>query len=255
MAQKVGRRDFVKSAIFGVLGCFGAGTIAGYLGCALKKTDSPSGSVEDCAEDFCEEHDTESLEAMLDEAEMDACDPEKYEILITLDQPKMYIFNQSSIIKTFDLAVGADMPDRKTPPGDYFIYSKTQNPGWYPPDNIENIEKLRKKYPEGYIIGDDKRNPIRLYWIELREVDNPEKKMDFSFGLHGTNNPNSIGKHISHGCIRMTDEGILYVAKKIPRGTIVRIRKEYPVEALSNLFDCSAYDINKNAVASEPKSQ
>jgi len=43
--------------------------------------------------------------------------------------------------------------------------------------------------------------------------------------IHGTNNPNSIGKHISHGCIRMDNEIIQELSKQVKRGDIVIIQK------------------------------
>ena len=42
-------------------------------------------------------------------------------------------------------------------------------------------------------------------------------------GIHGTNNPASIGKDVSHGCIRMSNAGITRLAKRLPLGTPVEI--------------------------------
>lgn len=42
-------------------------------------------------------------------------------------------------------------------------------------------------------------------------------------GLHGTNDPGSIGKDVSHGCIRMHNADITYLASLLPLGTPVRI--------------------------------
>jgi lipoprotein-anchoring transpeptidase ErfK/SrfK len=43
-------------------------------------------------------------------------------------------------------------------------------------------------------------------------------------GLHGTNDPKTIGKDVSHGCIRMTNENITRLAKSLPLGVPVVIR-------------------------------
>lgn len=43
--------------------------------------------------------------------------------------------------------------------------------------------------------------------------------------IHGNNNPSSIGKYASHGCIRMDNEVIKQLAKEVKRGDIVIIRK------------------------------
>jgi lipoprotein-anchoring transpeptidase ErfK/SrfK len=42
-------------------------------------------------------------------------------------------------------------------------------------------------------------------------------------GLHGTNDARGIGHDVSHGCIRMRNADITYLAKLLPLGTPVRI--------------------------------
>lgn len=43
------------------------------------------------------------------------------------------------------------------------------------------------------------------------------------YGIHGTNRPNSIGQHLSHGCIRMQNRDVLELYDLIPVGTKVTI--------------------------------
>ena len=42
--------------------------------------------------------------------------------------------------------------------------------------------------------------------------------------IHGTNNPESIGFAVSHGCVRIRNEDVLKVFRLAPAGTPVRIR-------------------------------
>lgn len=42
--------------------------------------------------------------------------------------------------------------------------------------------------------------------------------------IHGNNNPASIGKHASHGCIRMDNEVIKKFAEEVPNGSYVLIK-------------------------------
>jgi len=42
-------------------------------------------------------------------------------------------------------------------------------------------------------------------------------------GLHGTDDPGSVGRAVSHGCIRLSDEDITYLADLLPLGTPVEI--------------------------------
>ncbi len=42
-------------------------------------------------------------------------------------------------------------------------------------------------------------------------------------GIHGTNDPGTLGKDVSHGCIRMSNTGITRLAKALPLGVPVVI--------------------------------
>ncbi len=44
-----------------------------------------------------------------------------------------------------------------------------------------------------------------------------------ALGLHGTNDPSGLGKDVSAGCIRMSNEGITKLAAVLPLGTPVEI--------------------------------
>lgn len=39
--------------------------------------------------------------------------------------------------------------------------------------------------------------------------------------IHGNNNPSSLGKHSSHGCVRMDNDVIIQLARQVKRGDIV----------------------------------
>ena len=43
-------------------------------------------------------------------------------------------------------------------------------------------------------------------------------------GIHGTNDPSSIGKDVDYGCIRMSNAGITRLKDRLPLGTPVEIR-------------------------------
>jgi lipoprotein-anchoring transpeptidase ErfK/SrfK len=48
---------------------------------------------------------------------------------------------------------------------------------------------------------------------------------DTRYGIHGTDEPNSIGKDESHGCVRMKKEDIEELFDLVPKGTPVTITK------------------------------
>ncbi|MFC0210921.1 L,D-transpeptidase [Paenibacillus chartarius] len=92
-----------------------------------------------------------------------------------------------------------------TPEGQFSISNKIKNP-WY----------LRKNIP-----GGDKRNPLGTRWLGL-SVPNTG---GYTYGIHGTNNPYSIGGSVSSGCIRMRNRDVEWLYRHIPVGTPVTIRE------------------------------
>jgi lipoprotein-anchoring transpeptidase ErfK/SrfK len=46
---------------------------------------------------------------------------------------------------------------------------------------------------------------------------------DGVIGIHGTNDPSGLGKDVSHGCIRMSNAGIIKLARILPLGVPVQI--------------------------------
>lgn len=46
---------------------------------------------------------------------------------------------------------------------------------------------------------------------------------DGVIGIHGTNDPSSIGKDVSHGCLRVSNDAIDMLAKRLPLGVPVEI--------------------------------
>lgn len=48
---------------------------------------------------------------------------------------------------------------------------------------------------------------------------------DGQVGIHGTNNPRVLGTDVSHGCIRISNQAITRLARRLPLGTPVVIRR------------------------------
>lgn len=65
------------------------------------------------------------------------------------------------------------------------------------------------------------------------------------YGIHGTNNPASIGKAVSNGCIRMYNQDVNYVYSLAPIGTEVTnvssqaTDRYYVVQPGDTLYDIS----------------
>lgn len=90
-----------------------------------------------------------------------------------------------------------------TPEGLYTVTVKATNP----------------YYRKTNIVGGDPNNPLGTRWIGFDANDTDGR----IYGLHGTNNPSSIGSYASNGCVRMQNEIIESIYGYIPIGTKVLI--------------------------------
>jgi hypothetical protein len=86
---------------------------------------------------------------------------------------------------SFPVAVG--QPAYPTPDGHFTIISKVENPTWTPPPDAP--------WAQGAVpIPPGPGNPLGTRWMGLSAP---------GVGIHGTDDPASIGYSVSHGCIRM----------------------------------------------------
>ena len=65
-----------------------------------------------------------------------------------------------------------------------------------------------------YVLRPGPRNPVGVMWIALNKK---------GIGIHGTNDPGSIGHAASHGCIRLANWDVVRLATKIKPGNSVSI--------------------------------
>jgi lipoprotein-anchoring transpeptidase ErfK/SrfK len=65
-----------------------------------------------------------------------------------------------------------------------------------------------------YLLPPGPRNPVGVTWIALNKK---------GIGIHGTNDPGSIGHAASHGCIRLSNWDVVRLATKIKSGDSVSI--------------------------------
>lgn len=99
------------------------------------------------------------------------------------------------------ISVATGKEEDLTPEGLFTVTVKAVNP-YYRKKNIE---------------GGDEKNPLGTRWIGFDARDTDGR----TYGIHGTNNPASIGHYVSEGCIRMQNEAIESLYDYIPIGTKV----------------------------------
>jgi len=105
--------------------------------------------------------------------------------------------------------------DDSTPIGTWMIepHRKLKHPTYYSPRG------------EGVIAADDPKNPLGGYWIGLTGTEG-QAVGKMSYGIHGTIDPNSIGKQSSMGCIRLRADDIAMVYDMMVEGKSTVVVKE-----------------------------
>ena len=108
-----------------------------------------------------------------------------YSIEVSINNRTLHLKKDGLLLRTYPIAVGRILFG--TPVGDYVIVNRAPNPG----------------------------GPFGALWMSLSKL---------SYGIHGTNDPSSIGKAVSKGCIRMFNQDVIHLASIVPNGTAVSIR-------------------------------
>ena len=100
------------------------------------------------------------------------------------------------------------------------INSKQEWPDWYPPiEMIErqpDLKKQTQKLQSGIGVAGGPRNPLGARAMYLWQ-----NNKDTLFRIHGTLEPASIGKSVSSGCIRMVNQDVIDLYKRVAIGTKV----------------------------------
>lgn len=137
-------------------------------------------------------------------------------IVINLPELRLYYYpTNCHCVMTFPIAIGRY--EWKTPTVTTSVINKEKDPYWKVPDSIkEAAAKKGKFWPD--VVPPGPENPLGKFALRLGYE---------SYLIHGTNEPDSIGKRASSGCIRLYPQDIEQLFTKVPVGTPVRIVDEW----------------------------
>jgi L,D-transpeptidase ErfK/SrfK len=139
---------------------------------------------------------------------------------LVLDRSRrlLTVFENGRPLRRFPVAVG--MPGWETPVGTFQVMEKTINPVWEHPQKGTHT-------PAG------PANPLGSRWIGFhqdcqgRRGWDGEQMLDIKgcvvTGFHGTPNRWTVGRALSHGCVRLHDEDVREVFELVSIGTPVTV--------------------------------
>ena len=120
-----------------------------------------------------------------------------FSIVVDKSQNTLLLKRNGEVVKTYIVSTGKD---GNTPVGKFMIVNKLVKPTWFrtgaviPPDSPENV------------LGS------RWLGFDLK-----------GYGIHGTNDPDNLGKQITLGCVRMRNEDVDELFDMVPMRTEVVI--------------------------------
>jgi hypothetical protein len=104
-------------------------------------------------------------------------DAVKRMIVVSLEDRKLALLEDGQVKKVYPVSVGK--PSTPSPVGTFVIERRVMNPTYS---------------HNGKVVPPGPGNPVGTRWMGLSL---------HGYGIHGTNEPRSIGKPLSHGCIRL----------------------------------------------------
>jgi len=130
-------------------------------------------------------------------------------LVVSIPDRKLAVIENNEVVEVFTVAVGA--PNSPSPTGTFTIVNRVANPTYYHP---------------GKVIAPGPQNPIGTRWIGLNQK---------GYGIHGTDQPSSIGYAKSHGCIRLRNADVERLFERVRAGDVVELHAERTPE-LDQLF-------------------
>lgn len=121
-------------------------------------------------------------------------------IIVSIADRRLVVVENNEILAAFPVAVGA--PTSPSPVGTFTVINRVTNPTYYRP---------------GTVIAPGPRNPIGTRWIGLSRK---------GYGIHGTDEPSSIGYAKSHGCIRLRNADVERLFTQVRDGDVVELHAE-----------------------------
>jgi lipoprotein-anchoring transpeptidase ErfK/SrfK len=140
-----------------------------------------------------------------------ASNPTHRRVVVSIPDRKLAVLENDDVVTVFPVAVGK--PATPSPTGTFMIVNRVSNPTYYA--------------GKGKTVAPGTKNPVGTRWIGLSEK---------GYGIHGTDQPKSIGYAKSHGCIRLRNEDVERLFEQVRTGDVVELHAERTPE-LAHIFE------------------
>ncbi|SCY79780.1 L,D-transpeptidase family protein [Microvirga guangxiensis] len=139
-------------------------------------------------------------------AEKNSADIEKIEV-VKSEHVVRVLGKDGAVIAVYPASIGSE--EKPAPTGKHEVRAVARNPNYtYNPDYAFKGVKAKEKFE----IKPGPNNPVGSVWIDLSVE---------TFGIHGTPEPEKVGKAYSNGCVRLTNWDVEELAGMVKKGTPV----------------------------------
>jgi len=121
----------------------------------------------------------------------------EFSVIVDKSENTLILKADGGIMKVYNVSTGVD---NCTPVGTFLITTKLENPVWYKDNEV--------------VAAESPNNILGSRWMGLSAE---------SYGIHGTTDPESIGKQVTEGCVRMNNKDVEELYVILPVGTQVSI--------------------------------
>jgi lipoprotein-anchoring transpeptidase ErfK/SrfK len=119
------------------------------------------------------------------------------------------VYDGDKLIAAFPVTIGSGQTE--SPIGDWTVRGVAKMPNFRYDKAMLNKGERSNDF---HILPPGPNNPVGVIWIQLNKK---------GIGLHGTNDPDAIGRNASHGCVRLANWDIVRLAAKVKTGVPVSI--------------------------------
>lgn len=128
-----------------------------------------------------------------------------FHLRISKSEFRMDVYLQDTYVRSYPVGLGAE---QGTPEGTWTVKERLENPTYFPPASAA---------AKRIIAPNDPANPLGERWIGLKGIAGGAVGRE-GYGIHGTIEPQSIGKAASLGCVRMHNPDVAFVYALVAPG-------------------------------------
>ena len=130
-------------------------------------------------------------------------------VRISIKERMLDVVEGDAVIASFPVTTGS--AETPTPVGRWKILGRSSRPVFRWDEGVLNQGVRTESF---FMLPPGPNNPVGVVWVALNRS---------GIGIHGTNNPQTIGRSASHGCIRLANWDAVRFVEMVTEGVVVTI--------------------------------